>query len=51
MCAASAVYICPTAETLIIPALTLGFSCAEAEHLYDCCRSIYLNSRTANTNQ
>lgn len=51
MCAASAVYICPTAETLIIPALALGFSCAEAEHLYDCCRSIYLNSRTANTNQ
>ena len=51
MCAASAVYICPTIETLIIPALAIGFSPAEAEHLYDCCCSIYRSSKKEHMNR
>ena len=51
MCAANAVYACPTFTTLIIPALNLGFSRSEAEHLYDCCCAIYRNSRDTSANR
>lgn len=51
MCASNAVYACPTFTTLIIPALNLGFSRAEAEHLYDCCCAIYRNSRDTSANR
>ena len=51
MCAASAVHMCPTVDTLIIPALAIGFSPAEAEHLYECCRSIYRSSREERMNR
>lgn len=51
MCAASAVHTCPTFNTVIAPALKLGFPRAEAEHLYDCCCAIYRNSRAARMNR
>ena len=51
MCAASAVHMCPTVDTLIIPALAIGFSPAEAEHLYECCRSIYRSSKEERMNR
>ena len=51
MCAASAVHMRPTTETLIIPALAIGFSPAEAEHLYDCCCAIYRSSKEEHMNR
>lgn len=51
MCAASAVHMCPTTDTLIIPALAIGFSPAEAEHLYDCCCAIYRSSKEERMNR
>ena len=51
MCAASAVHMHPTTDTLIIPALAIGFSPAEAEHLYDCCCAIYRSSREERMNR
>ena len=51
MCAANAVNTCPTFTTLIVPALNLGFSRAEAEHLYDCCYAIYRSSKEERMNR
>lgn len=51
ICAASAVNTYPTFNTVIVPALKLGISRAEAEHLYDCCCAIYHNSRAARMNR
>lgn len=51
MCAASAVHMHPTTDILIIPALAIGFSPAEAEHLYDCCCAIYRSSKEERMNR
>ena len=51
MCAANAVNTYPTFNTVIAPALKLGLSRAEAEHLYDCCCAIFRNSRVVRMNR
>ena len=47
MCAISAVHVCPTLDMIVTPALKLGFSREEAQHLYNCCHSIYHNANLA----
>lgn len=44
MCASEAVHTILNKDVTILAALKEGFTLQEAEHLYECCRSIYRNS-------